>query len=102
MNTDPDFDVEAAAEEYLKAEFPPDPRIEFLVKAPTANLLNVLKDYTSPDIGISSTLFFIGMHEDFRKTQPEELFDLITAILRNRVITQLAKNRQEQQAAALA
>lgn len=63
-----------------------DPRVAFLREGKTDILFGLLQEIVTPlDLGCSRNFFMIGMDSRFRKTQPEELFDLIAGVLRERV-----------------
>ena len=63
-----------------------DPRIAFLRKQETSVICSVLKDVTSPEaMGTSASFFLIALDGRFQETAPEQLFDLITTVLRERV-----------------
>jgi len=63
-----------------------DERTAFLREGKTDILLALLGEIVTPlDLGCSRNFFLLAMDSRFRKTQPEELFDLIAAVLRERV-----------------
>lgn len=63
-----------------------DERLAFLREWKTEILFALLSEIVTPlDLGCSRNFFLLAMDPRFRKTQPEELFDLIVAALRERV-----------------
>ena len=63
-----------------------DPRLMFLRKQETEVLCSVVRDLASPgELGVSGAFLLIGLDPRFKKTEPEELFDLIAGILRERM-----------------
>lgn len=63
-----------------------DDRVAFLREGKTDILLALLGEIVTPaDLGCSRNFFLLAMDKRFRKTQPEELYDLIAGVLRERV-----------------
>lgn len=62
-----------------------DPRMMFLRDGPTDKLTFLLGEIFNRGPAISPMYFSIGMDSRFRKTQPLELFDMVVAVLRERV-----------------
>ena len=65
---------------------PGDERIAFLREGKTDVLLALLGEIAEPaELGCSRNFFMIGLDRRFRTTTPEQLFDLIAGVLRERV-----------------
>jgi hypothetical protein len=63
-----------------------DPRVAFLREGTTDVLIAMLSEIITPaSLGCSRNFFMLAMDKRFRTTQPVELYDLITAVLRERV-----------------
>lgn len=68
-----------------------DERVAFLREGKTDILLALLGEIVTPaDLGCSRNFFLLAMDPRFRKTQPEELYDLIARVLRERLPNDLA------------
>ena len=63
-----------------------DPRLMFLRKQETEVLCFVLRDLASPDeLGVSASFLLIALDLRFKETEPDDLFNLIAGILRERM-----------------
>jgi hypothetical protein len=63
-----------------------DPRVAFLREGKTEILFALLQEIVKPaDLGCSPNFLMVALDPRFRRTHPEELFDLIAGVLRGRV-----------------
>lgn len=65
---------------------PLDERVAFLRAGKTDVLLALIGELVEPaSLGCSRNFFMVGIDRRFRATTPEQLFDLIVGVLRERV-----------------